>query len=44
MENPIIFYGAGEYAEQNLKKWEESGFFPVCFTDSNHYCPKQFKI
>jgi pyruvate-formate lyase-activating enzyme len=30
-----IFYGAGLYANMNLKRWVFNGIIPVCFVDSN---------
>ena len=30
-----IFYGAGEYADMNLKQWVSDGIVPLCFVDSN---------
>jgi len=32
----IIFYGAGLFARQNLKNWEEKGLIPTCFVDSSY--------
>ena len=35
-----IFYGAGQYASINLRRWVSNGIVPVCFVDSNeqkHY-------
>lgn len=46
----IIFYGAGQNAIRNLKKWEMEGLVPVCFVDSDiekHntcFCDTQYKI
>jgi hypothetical protein len=40
MNNQIIFYGAGPYAENTLEKWISKGMEPVCFADKDenkHY-------
>jgi hypothetical protein len=35
MENAIIFYGAGEYAQHHLAELEKNGLIPVCFADKD---------
>jgi hypothetical protein len=35
MNNGVIFYGAGPYAEDNLEKWISEGMEPVCFADKD---------
>lgn len=32
---PVIFYGAGKFAEENMEQWKEKGIIPVCFADGN---------
>ena len=33
--NPIIFYGAGKFAKENIKTWEKNGIIPMCFADGD---------
>ncbi|MDR1396691.1 MAG: radical SAM protein [Desulfarculales bacterium] len=40
MSKQVIFYGAGQYARENLDRWLANGLTPVCFADadeSKHY-------
>jgi sulfatase maturation enzyme AslB (radical SAM superfamily) len=32
---PLIFYGAGEESNKNIKKWKENGLIPACFADAD---------
>ena len=34
-EKPIMFYGAGRYAADNLERWLSEGLIPVCFIDAD---------
>jgi len=41
MSGQFIFYGAGQYAHENLGKWLKKGVIPVCFADADK--SKHFK-
>jgi len=40
VKKDVIFYGAGQYAKENLSRWISEGLNPVCFCDADtnkHY-------
>ena len=33
--NQVIFYGAGDYAQNNIHRWSGNGLIPICFIDND---------